>query len=210
MTNQNLISTLLTRTDRKDFKEYITLLLDKEKRFFLRNEILLVFHEYCDANNKKECFREKSSLFSFLKQIQELFISDGHIVVVHRHDIAKYRFYLLRPDGAYMEAIDSARYLELKDYHVVGNGRRPTSFKIDFMPFYDYAPSIKDPRNIGDGIRYLNRYLCSQIFTAPGKWHAILFDFIKLHKYKEKQLLDQGPVDQELFLFVFMQFDEIK
>ena len=182
MTKQNLISTLLTRTDREEFKEYITLLLDEEKKFFLRNEILLVFHEYCDANNKKKRFREKSSLFYFLKKIQELFISDGHIVVVHRYDIAKYNFYLLRPDGAYMEVIDSARYLELKDYHVMDNGRRPTSLKIDFLPFHDYTPSIKDPRNIGDGIRYLNSYLCSQIFTAPDKWHAILFDFIKLHK----------------------------
>ena len=109
MTKRNPISTLLTRTDRQEFKEYITLLFDKEKKFFLRNEILLVFHEYCDANNKKKRFREKSSLFYFLKQIQELFISDGHFVVVHRHDIAKYHFYLLRPDGAYMEAIDSSR-----------------------------------------------------------------------------------------------------
>ena len=126
MMNQNLISTLLTRKDRQEFRDYITLLLDKEKKFFLRNQILLVFHEYCDANNKKKRFREKSSLFYFLKQIQELFVCDGHIVVVHRHDIAKYRFYLLRPDGAYMEAIDCSRYLELKDGHVLGN--RPWLF----------------------------------------------------------------------------------
>ena len=201
MMNQNLISTLLTRTDREEFKEYITLLLDKEKKFFLRNEILLVFHEYCDANKKKKRFRERSSLFYLLKQIQELFISDGHIVVVHRHDIAKYRFYLLRPDGAYMEAIDSARYLELKDYHVMGSGRRTKSLKIDFMPFYEYTPSMKDPRTIGDGIRYLNRYLCSQFFTAPDKWHAKLFDFIKLHKYKEKQLLVNGTLIQNFETF---------
>ncbi|MGB5985338.1 MAG: sucrose synthase, partial [Desulfobacterales bacterium] len=192
MTHQNLIPSLLTRNDRKDFIEYIALLLDQKKKFFLRNELLIIFRQYSDTHQKSKRFREKSSLFNFIKQIQELFVSDGHIVAVHRYDIAKYAFYLLRQDGQYMETIDSERYLALKDLYISGNGRRATPLKIDFMPFYDYTPSIKDPRNIGDGIRYLNRYLCSQIFTAPDTWHTRLFEFLKLHKYREKQLLVNG------------------
>ncbi|NJN38740.1 MAG: sucrose synthase, partial [Acaryochloridaceae cyanobacterium CSU_3_4] len=61
--------------------------------------------------------------------------------------------------------------------------------EIDFRPFYDYSPVIRDPKNIGRGVQYLNRYLSSKLFDGPQQWLFSLFNFLKLHSYNGTQLL---------------------
>ncbi len=201
MALKNALKDILTKNDRKNFKEYIIFLSGEERKFFLRNDIIMVFWQYCDANKKTKRFREKSSIFNFLKKIQELFIYEECIALMHRYDIAKYAFYLLRNDGEFMEEIDCSRYLDLKDRYALQDKRDKTPLHIDFMPFYDYAPSMKNPKNIGNGIRFLNRYLCSHIFIDPDRWHAKLFEFIKLHKYNGQQLLVNGALVKDFDAF---------
>lgn len=198
---ENVLNGMLTKADRREFKEYIALLQQQNGGFFLRNDILYWFRRYCDLKEKNGRFREKSSIFNFLKKIQELFRIEDHIAVLHRYDIARYRFYLLRDDGEYMESIDGHRYLDLKDRFVLEQRRNGTPLHMDFMPFYDFSPSIRDTRTIGHGIRFLNRFMSSNIFNQPEKWQEKLFEFLKLHQYEERQLLINGEVipNRELF-----------
>ena len=193
---ENVLNEMLTRADRKEFKEYIALLQQQEGAFLLRNDILYWFRQYCDLHAKNGRFREKSSIFKFLKRIQELFRIEEHIAILHRYDIARYRFYLLRDDGDHMETIDSHRYLDLKDRFALQHSRNGTPLHMDFLPFYDFSPSIRDTRTIGHGIRFLNRFMSSNIFNRPEKWQAKLFEFLKLHQHEEKQLLVNGEVIQ--------------
>ncbi len=198
---ENVLSEILTKADRKEFKEYVSLLQQQEEVFFLRNDILYWFRQYCQQNKKNGRFREKSSVFNFLKKIQELFQIEEHVAILHRYDIAKYRFYLLRSDGDYMEPIDSHRYLDLKDRFVLQHSRNGTSLHMDFLPFYDFSPSIRDTRTVGNGIRFLNRFMSSNIFNRPEEWQEKLFEFLKMHQHDERQLLVNGEVihNREVF-----------
>ena len=189
---ENMLNEILTKTDRKEFKEYISLVQQQEEVFFLRNDILYWFRHYCDLKGKNGRFRKKSSIFNFLKKIQELFRIEEHIAILHRYDIAKYRFYMLRGDGDHMESIDSHRYLDLKDRFVLQHNRNGNSLHLDFLPFYDYSPSIRNTRTIGNGIRFLNRFMSSNIFNRPEEWQEKLFEFLKLHHTNEQQLLVNG------------------
>lgn len=207
MNAKHPLTDILTKNDRQEFREYISYLASLAEKFFVRNDIIQSFRQYCDLNAKNKRFREKSSIFNFIKKIQELFVNKDHIALMHRHDIAKYAFYIVRCDGEYMEEIDSVAYLAMKDRHALLEKGTTTSLRLDFMPFYDYAPSMKDAQNIGNGIRFLNRYLCSQIFVDPDRWHAKLFEFIKLHKYDAQQLLVNGALikDFEKFFTVLQK-----
>ena len=198
---QNQITSIISKNNRVDFKEYFTLIANQENKFFLRNDVIQFFRQYCDANKKTKRFRESSSIFNFLKKIQELFPIDEHIAIMHRYAMAKYRFYLVRSDGEYIKEIDIHRYLHLKDCHALGQRKNGAHLQMDFMPFYDYAPSIKDTKTIGKGIRFLNRYLSSHIFSQPQEWNTKLFEFIKLHKYNEKQLLVNGTLINDFQTF---------
>ncbi len=201
MTVKHPLNDILTKADRKEFKEFITYLASQEEKFFERNAIIMVFRQYSDINSKSKRFRERSSIFNFVKKIQELFVDKEHITLMHRHDIAKYAFYIVRCDGEYMEKIDSVAYLDKKNRHALLPKVTRTDLHLDFLPFYDYAPSMKDAQNIGNGIRFLNRYLCSQIFLDPNKWHAKLFDFIKLHQHNGQQLLVNGALIEDFAEF---------
>ena len=186
---KNLLGSIIRKNEHKDFKELVSFITSQHQKIYLRNGIIQLFREYCDQNQKTNKFRESSSLFNFLKKAQELFITQEHLVLMHRYAIAKYRFYMIRRDGEYMEEIPLSTYLDLKDYYAQQKGKDGHHLHIDFMPFYDFSPSVRNIRSVGNGIRFLNRYLSSNIFSRPDEWNAKLFEFIKLHQYNGRQLL---------------------
>ncbi|MDY6967820.1 MAG: sucrose synthase [Spirochaetota bacterium] len=192
---------IIAEEDIYNFKEFLALLCNEEQKFFLRNDIIQLFKGFCIASKKTEEFMENSSIALFLRRVQELFVRDDHITLMYRYAIAKYHFYIIRIDGEVIEEIGSSEYIDLKDYYILGEQRSSKHLHIDYMPFYDYSPSIKDAKTIGNGIRYLNRFLSSNIFSRSEEWNAKLFNFIKLHKHNGQQLLVNDSILTEFDQF---------
>jgi sucrose synthase len=208
MTMENLLKKLIDKQEHQDFKELVTYIASSKTAIVLRNGIILLFRNFCDQYNKSEQFRESSSTFIFFKKAQELFIVDDHIALLHRYAIAKYRYYLIRTDGEHIEETTLAQYLDLRDYYALQIKTNGLQLRLDFMPFYDFTPSIRDIRSVGNGIRFLNRYMSSSIFSRPRKWINDFFNFIKLHKYNDQQLLVNGSIFKEADNF-FAEVDNI-
>lgn len=187
---ENLLNTLIKKKDHKDFKAFIAFSADQPRRLLLRNDIIQLYRGYCDRERKNKQFREHSSIFNFIKKGQELIVDDGYLALLHRHAIARYDFYRIRHDGEVIEQIPLSSYLDLKDRFAGGTNAAP--LQIDFMPFYDFSPSIRDVRSVGNGIRFLNRFMSSNFFSRPEQWNAKLFEFLKLHQYNGRQLLING------------------
>ncbi|MEJ2097969.1 MAG: hypothetical protein P8Y38_12755 [Deltaproteobacteria bacterium] len=195
---ENLLNTLIQKKDWKDFKEFVSFLSDQPEPLYSRNEMIQFFRTYCDNTQKTQRFREKSSLFDFIKKTQEFIVTKKHLVLMHRYAIAKYRFYIVRPDGEYIEEISLHDYLDLKDDSLMKGRNSNHHLHIDFMPFYDFSPSMREVRSVGNGTRFLNRYLCSNIFSRPAEWSLKLFQFIKLHQTNGRQLMVNGDVVRDL------------
>jgi sucrose synthase len=198
---ENLLNSIFTKKERKDFKEFAVFAANQSPHICLRNGIILLFHQYCGQHKKNNRFRQDSALFNFLKKAQELFINDEHLVMLYRYAMAKYRFYRIRQDGEYMEEISLSDYLDLRDFHALQRKTDNNHLHIDFMPFYDFSPSIRDTRTVGNGIRFLNRYMCSNIFSRPDEWNTKLFEFIKLHQHNGRQLLVNDSLIKDLNTF---------
>lgn len=195
---ENLLSALIDDTDHTDFKEFISFASASDSGMMLRNGIMQMFRNYCQAYDKPESFQEKSSVFAFIKKAQELFPVDDHQAILHRYAIAKYRFYLVRNDGEYIEETTLANYLDLKDAYANQSSPSGLNLRLDFMPFYDFTPTLRDIRSVGNGIRFLNRYMSSNIFSRPQKWINNLFGFIKAHRYNGQQLLVNGAMAKDV------------
>ncbi len=191
---KGLLDSIIPQSERMDFKEFLAMLTQRDKRFLLRNEIVLTFEQYCDLNGKDDAFRKESDLRGFLGKIQELFVGPSHTAIIHRYAVARYRFYRVRNDGEYMEEITVPYYLDLKDRQITGAETNGNHIHMDFEPFYDFSPSIRDTKKIGNGIRFLSRYMSSNIFQNPREWKHKSFEFVKLHKYREQQLLVNGSI----------------
>ncbi len=200
---ENALHEFIDEDEIKDFREIITRFASlSSQKFLLRNQIIQVFRHYCDDCHKSEHFRTTSSILEFFKKCQEILLYPEYLVIMRRYDIAKFRFYLVLKDGGLMEKIDLARYLDLKDALAQGRTVAGHRLKLDFIPFYDFSPSIRDSRSIGNGIRFLNRYMCSNLFSRPGKWNKKLFEFIKMHHYHGQQLLVNGGLITDLKPFL--------
>ena len=100
-----------------------------------------------------------------------------------------------------MEEVSLTDYLDLRDSSVMKKTMDNHHLHIDFMPFYDFSPSIRDTRTVGNGIRFLNRYMSSNIFSRPDEWNAKLFEFIQLHQFDGQQLLVNGTLIKDFETF---------
>jgi sucrose synthase len=202
MIMENLLNSLIAEEDHKEFKELISFITDSGTDIVLRNGILQIFRQYSEKTKKPKQFRENASIFAFFKKAQELFIVDDHLALMHRYAMAKYRFYLIRKDGEYIEETTLANYLDLRDYYARQRKTYGLQLRLDFMPFYDFTPTIRDIRSVGNGIRFLNRYMSSNIFSRPREWIHKSFKFIQMHQYNGQQLLVNGSIltDPKTFL----------
>jgi predicted ATPase len=55
---KSALNEIIEKNERKDFKEYITLLVKQDQKFFLRNEILYRFRSYCDDKDEPQEFQD--------------------------------------------------------------------------------------------------------------------------------------------------------
>ncbi|MFP4193501.1 MAG: sucrose synthase [Desulfobacterales bacterium] len=191
MSNPNVLSGLIPAEERRDFSDFIYMLRTGEKKYLLRNDIWLKWMGWCRENGKDEEFTEKSAIAQFLSRVPEMLFPDSIALILYRYTMARYRIFRLSADRSYMEEISVNRYLDYKDAHVLENGAGANrdALELDFLPFYDYAPTIKNVKNVGNGISYLNKYMSSSLFHRPEQWGRKLFEFLRIHKINGQQLL---------------------
>lgn len=174
-----------------------------EQPIVLQNDILLDFERYLAnergpvlKNRKKTTpFESMSSTWRFLRRIQEMLILENQLLFVYRHRRANCRIYSLQRQAVELEQVAVKDFLSIKEKLVkpdlLYNDR---SLEINLAPFYDYGPSLRDPDTIGYGIKYLNRYMSSNLSQKPEKWTRALYEFLKLHQLHGTHLLLDGNI----------------
>lgn len=200
---KNRLPELIDEREHKDFKDFVFIVTNRESRYLLRNDIQLTFREIARRKEMDDTAIRESSMARFLDRVHEMFIVEDSILILHRYDIAKYRFYRMSAGGEFVEEIDVGEYLKYKDIYVMGprEARMKPPLRIDFMPFHDYSPTMRDPRHIGAGIRYLNKHLSSSLFQNPERWGRKLFEFMQIHRINGQQLLVNGAIHTDLAKF---------
>ena len=105
-----------------------------------------------------------------------------------REKIGYSQFYIINLEGFSAETLSIKKYLKAKEYFVNPDSQN-NILTLDFKPFYDEAPSVRDIKSIGSGVEYLNRFLSGQMINDTTKWRNQIFDFIRLHKHNSEQLI---------------------
>jgi sucrose synthase len=192
-----LLQAVLDSEERSDLRSFVSELRHQDKRYLLRNDILSAYTEYCSKYQKPEEFYSSSNLGKLIYYTQEIIQEDGSLYLIIRQKIASQESYRLTEDMA-VESLTEQELLDLRDRLV--NRFHPNEgeiLELDFGPFYDYTPTLRDPKNIGKGAQYLNRYLSSKLFQDPKQWLESLFNFLRLHQYNGIQLLINGRIQSQ-------------
>jgi sucrose synthase len=189
-----LIQAVLTGSERTDLRQFAAELHRGEQRYLLRNDILSRFSDYCSQHHKPELFFQYSDLGKLIYYTQEIILDRESLCLIIRPQIAHEEAYRLLEDLT-VESMSTQDLLDLRDRFV--NRYQPHEgdlLEIDFAPFYDYSPSIRDSKNIGKGVDFLNRFMSSKLFQDPSQWLEALYQFLSLHSCNGTQLLINGRI----------------
>jgi sucrose synthase len=190
----NLLEAVLNSEEKTDLREFISQLQESERKYLLRNDILQAFQEFHLSKNNSEQAYRSSLLGKLIFYTQEIIPEKESICWIIRPRIGRQEAYRLFDDLS-IEPITVQQLLDTRDRLV--NHYHPEDgdvFEIDFQPFYDYSPIIRDPKNIGRGVQFLNRYLSSKLFQDPRQWLEALYNFLKIHSYNGTILLINGRI----------------
>ncbi|MBE9016505.1 sucrose synthase [Chroococcidiopsidales cyanobacterium LEGE 13417] len=189
-----LLQTVLDSEERSDLRQFFSEIRHQDKKYLLRNDILMSYVEYCNKYQKSAEFYSGSHLGKLIYYTQEIILENGNLCLIIRQKIASQEFYRITED-LMVEVLTIQELLDVRDRFV--NRYHPNEgdiLELDFGPFYDYTPTIRDPKNIGKGVQYLNRYLSSKLFQDPRQWLESMFNFLQVHQYDGIQLLINGRI----------------
>jgi sucrose synthase len=184
-----LLESVINSPERNDLKQFLHELRSGDKNYLLKNDLARAFADYCVQQSKTELLHKQSPLGKLVDCLQEVIIEDESICAIVRPKIATQEALRVRSDLSF-ESMSVQELLDTRD-RLVGHyhPQEGDLLELDFGPFYDYSPKIRDPKNIGKGVQFLNRYLSSKLFQDPLQWQESLYQFLRLHAYKDLQLL---------------------
>jgi len=193
-----LVQAVLESKERTDLRDFIDLLRrEGSHRYLLRNDILNAFSTFCQDQEKNTDYARNSALGRLIYYTQELILEYESLYLIIRPQIAKQESYRI-VDDLTVEPLTTQELLDVRDRYV--NHYHPEEgdvFEIDFQPFYDYSPIIKDSKNIGRGVDFLNRYMSSKLFQDPNQWLTAVYNFLSLHSYNGITLLINGRIKDQ-------------
>lgn len=193
-----LVQAILKSGEKPDLRQLLSELRSKEKRYFLRNEILQAFGDYCHQSRKPAYFYHSSSLGKLIHYTHEILLEAESTWFLARSRVASQEAWRLGADLSSMELMTPQALLDVRDASV--KRYQPRILEIDFSPFSDPLPTIHDPRNIGQGLEFLNRYLCNELFTDPEHWLEELFKALQ-RQYDGIPLLVNARIQSATQLF---------
>jgi sucrose synthase len=182
-----LLQTVLDSDEKPALQQLISQLNASDKRYFLRNEILQLFADYCQSTQKPAYFYYSSSIGKLIHYTHEIILEEGNTWFVVRPKIASQEVWRVSADLSKCELMSPVAFLDASDRLV--NRYQPHILEIDLRPFYENSPSIDDPRNIGQGLAFLNHYLCNQLLNDPEHWLEVLFQALRRLQYDRIRLL---------------------
>jgi len=188
---ETLIRAVLESDEKMDFQQFIARQLSTtERRYLLRNEILHAFANYCQEQEKSVYFFRSSALGELIHAIHEMLLEEDNIWLVIRTRIASQESWRLSADLSQFEPVPVRMLLDARDRASIAIGSDrfvhqdlSQVLDINFAPFHRDTPSIDDPRNIGQGLTFLNHYLCNQLSTNPDYWVEALFRVLQRQEF---------------------------
>ncbi len=159
---------------------------DLDRRFLLQSDIGDLLAETAEA----EAPPADSPLCALLGKVMSGSFRDPWLVVEIRNSIGRWSFGRFHLDDLSFEEIPVGDFLEFREALVCepeAHSRWPIEF--DASPFQSELLLMKDKRQIGRGVEYLNRILSNRLFSNAGERVRTLLGFLNLHHHRGQQLM---------------------
>jgi sucrose synthase len=192
----------------KELRGLVYHYLNLPKKLLLRSEVMDEFDRYCETDEGSGL--RGSVVARAVRSIQEAVVNEGTIYFAVRSAIARWEYLHLEPEPMTLEYVPTERFLQVKeDLILQPEEQGQSTLEIDLRPFEKDFPKMERPRSIGKGVQFLNRHLAGRLFVRNGKGAELLFDFLRVHNYRGRQLMLNESVKDAAGLKVALR-DAIK
>lgn len=179
-----------------------------DKTFFLLDEIEAHLTAWL---GKTEDLDEtgKSAVERLFRGCQEILLIGEYTYAVLRPKIGVRRIVRFHPTHERFEHVSRYEYLGVKDTLVQGpQAAQEPSLIVNFSPYFQDYPKVKEPSEMGEGIAFMNRSLAGHMYQSPGHFRRQLLEFLVDCSLESRDLLLNGFIDSPEKLS--SQLDEVR
>lgn len=160
---------------------------DEGKLFLLRSDLMKILDEF--SSTEPGSALRGTPVHRLLHAAQEAFFRDSEMYLDVRWRVAKRGFWLLHCEELSFREITVTEFLRVKELIVEPELQHLPTLEIDMAPFERGFPRLRDARSIGQGVDFLNRHLSNRLFNDLKNGGQRLFEFLRLHRVQEQQLM---------------------
>ncbi len=195
----------------QDHRDEVYLLIrrlrESDKTFFLRSDLQRILQEFCESESGR--YLAGTPIYRLLGAVQEAFFRDSAIYLDVRWHVAQRSFWCVHSEEMSSREISLNEFLRVKEQIAAPHLEEMPTLEIDMGPFERGFPRLRDSRSIGQGVEFLNRYLCNRLFQDMDSGGQRLFKFLQLHRLSGQQLmLNSSIADLEALRTALQNADE--
>ena len=162
-------------------------LRSRDRALFLRSDLQDSFAGVCES---PQCERlVDTPLGQLVRWAQEAVLHETWLYFALRSKVARWMYLRVETDTGSVAAVPVDEFLAFKE-RLVASGKPPEwTLTVDLEPFARSFPRMREARSIGRGVEFLNRRLSSSLFEELGKGDGGLLEFLRVHRWREQQLM---------------------
>ena len=164
-----------------------------DRQFLLWSDLVHESKAFCETDAGVSL--RGTRLPSLVRRIQEAAIDEPFVYVAIRVRVGRWRYAQIHTEEMQCRELTASEFLDAKEriVHDIARGDRYV-LEIDLSPFERGFPKLKDVRNIGRGVEFLNRHLSGRLFVDGGQGQERLFNFLQVHQVQGQQLMLDGTL----------------
>jgi sucrose synthase len=159
-----------------------------DKSLLTWSDLTYEFDRFCETERGAPL--RDSAMRSLVYSTQEAVVHGPAFVLAVRSRVAKWRFIQVHTEDLMSREISVGGFLASKE-RLLSDGFRERNWtlEVDLSPFERGFPKLTEARSIGQGVKFLNRHLSAGLFSGNGEGKERLFDFLRVHEVRGRQLM---------------------
>jgi sucrose synthase len=171
------------------FRQYIGL----DRPLLLRSDLVDAYESFCETPAGRPL--ADTPFTPIIHAAQEAVLFPPLIYLSIRLGVAGWSYVEIHADEMRSHEISVSEFLRTKERVIHGSSADDDwVVEIDLRPFERGFPKMRETRSIGRGVEFLNRHLSSRLFADIGRGDQRLFDFLKVHEVRGKQMMLNGQI----------------
>ena len=166
--------------------DFLRRIRETGKQFFLQSDI----QNHLEACEGSENLPDSSPVIEVLRNGMSAVFRDPWLTIHYRPSIGKWRFGRFHADDLMCERIGVDEFMQFCE-GAVNKTDLPPEWGIEFNaePFLKDVPLLKDKKQIGRGVEYLNKTLANRLFVDTEKRAQTLLDFLRVHQHRGQKFM---------------------